>query len=299
MNRKNAYRILELDEDVYYTDAEIKKQYRAKILQYHPDKNASPSASERFIEIQEAYTFLHSNVTDEYKNASYKDVLHSFLSSVLREETNIPLLRSIIEMICKKVCFIIDNNVDAIIDYLRNINKDTLKMVHSILSKYRKILHFSEELINSIEELLEIDECIVLNPTLDDLMSEENVYILKNDGKSYLVPLWHHDIVFDCPSAECKKMIVRVFPLLPENMEIDDYNILTVRLQYNINEIWNRDVKISIGGASFIIPGKQLRLTDEPQILEYDDCGIPYNNVEDIFDNSVRQPVVFIIRVSP
>ena len=296
MNRKTAYKILELDEDIEYTDAEVKKQYRSKILQYHPDKNTSTNASEKFIEIQEAYNYLHSNVNDEYKNASYKDVFHSFLSSILREETNIPLLRSIIEMICKKICLIIDHNVDAIIDYLRNINKDTLNIVYAILSKYRHILHFSDDLMDRIEDLLETNECIVLNPTLDDLMSEENIYILKHDGTSYLVPLWHHEIIFDRPSDN-KKMVVKVFPLLPEKMESDDTNNLIVHLHYCIDEIWDRDVMVNIGGISFVIHGKQLRLTSNPQIVEYDDCGVPYNNEENIFDNSVRQSVVFIINV--
>lgn len=300
MNRKTAYQILELDEDIDYTDADIKKQYRSKILQYHPDKNTSANAAEKFIEVQDAYKFLHSNASDEYKDASYKDVFHSFLSSILREETNVPLLRSIIEMICKKICLIIDNNVEAIIDYLQNINKDTLKIVYAILSKYRHILHFSEELVNKIEELLDMNECIVLNPTLNDLMSEENIYILKNEGKSYLVPLWHHEIVFDCSSvnlAERKKMVVRVFPLLPDNISLDDYNKLTVHLQYRINDVWDRDVFVDIGGIPFVINGKHLRLTNSPQIIEYYECGVPYNNIEDIFDNSVRQSVVFIIRI--
>ena len=312
MNRKTAYRILELDEDGEYTDAEIKKQYRSKILQHHPDKNHSEDASGKFIEIQDAYKFLHANENDECKNTSYKDVLHSFLSSILREETDAPLLRKIMEMICKKICMVIDHNADAILDYLRNINRDTLKVVYSVLSKYRQIFHFSEDLINHIEELLELNECVVLNPTLDDLMSEENVYILKNDGKSYLVPLWHHEIIFeknakafvpssktDTPPAESKNLIVKVFPLLPENMELDDCNVLKVRLRCNINEIWDRDVIVDVGGIPFVINGRELRLTSNPQTIEYEECGVPYNNVDDIFDSSIRQTVVFIIRVIP
>jgi hypothetical protein len=121
---------------------------------------------------------------------------------------------------------------------------------------------------------------------------------LKTGGKSYLVPLWHHESVFDCPSADRKKIVVRVFPLLPENMDLDDYNILTVCLHYNARDIWNRSVEVNVGGTPFTIHGKQLLLTNEPQIIEYDNCGVPYNNVDDILDNSLRQPVIFIVRVS-
>ena len=300
MNRKKAYQILGLNDEKEYSETEIKKQYRSKILQYHPDKNNSADAAEKFIEVQDAYNVLQSS--GGYQNEPYHDIFKSFLSSVLREETDVPLIQKVSEIICKKICLIIDHNTDAIIDYLCNINHDTLQIVYSILSKYRNILHFSEELIRRVEELLEVNEYIVLNPTLEDLMSEENVYILKNDGKSYLVPLWHHETIFDCSdsgsgSTDNRKLIVKTFPLLPDNMELDDCNILTIRLRYKLHEIWNREVVVDVGGVPFIIRGKELKMTNLHQTIKYEHCGVPYNNTDDIFDCSRRQPVIFVVRV--
>jgi hypothetical protein len=298
MNRKKAYQILGLNDEKEYSETEIKKQYRSKILQYHPDKNSSADAAEKFIEVQDAYNVLQSS--GGYENESYRDIFKSFLSSVLREETDVPLIHKLSEIICKKICLIIDHNADAIIEYLCNINRDTLHIVYSILSKYRHILHFSEELIRRVEELLEVNECIVLNPTLEDLMSNENVYILKNNGKSYLVPLWHHETIFDCSesgSTDNRKLIVKTFPLLPDNMELDDCNILTISLRYHLHEIWNREVVVDVGGVPFIIRGKELKMTDLHQTIKYENCGVPYNNTDDIFDCSRRQPVIFFIRV--
>lgn len=40
--------------------AEIKKAYRKKVMQYHPDRNADPRASSMFIRITEAYQYLIS-----------------------------------------------------------------------------------------------------------------------------------------------------------------------------------------------------------------------------------------------
>jgi molecular chaperone DnaJ len=66
MNRKQALNILGLREDEF-TEDKLKKEYRAKILEYHPDKNKAPDASAKFIEIQEAYGVLKTNCTDNTK----------------------------------------------------------------------------------------------------------------------------------------------------------------------------------------------------------------------------------------
>lgn len=298
MNRKHAFEILELREDIDYTEDDIKRTYRAKILQFHPDKNKSADAAVRFVEIHDAYNFIKSespnanSSTDECCGQSYNDILKTFLSSILREET--PIIAKIMETILRKICIIIENNSDAIIDYLRNINRDTLKMIRNILSKYSHILHLSSEFFDKIDELIRVDEYILLNPTLDDILSEENIYILKHDDKSYLVPLWQHEMVFE---NENKNLIVKCFPILPDNMELDECNVLTVKLQYNICELWCRDVIVKIGDHPFTFTGNMFTLTDQPQSIEYMNCGVPYNNTDNVFDSNKKQPIVFIIRI--
>lgn len=320
MNLKQAFNILGIREEDAPED--VKKAYRSKILQFHPDKNKSPDAAERFREIQAAYKYLQSSedisdngeVDDEYE--SYNDILKTFLATVFREEST-PLVAKIIELICKKICLIIEHNVEHIIDYLRTINRDTLKLVYGVLVKYRTVLHLSSELIERISEIFkkgeEEDEYIVLNPDLEDLMSEENVYILKREDRSYLVPLWHHEMTFDhsvngvdsecnnaagaAPGKKVCAFTVKCFPVLPENMELDEWNNLTVRLQYYYAELWDREVVVEVGGRPFMIRGNTLRLTGEPQRVEYLDCGVPYNNSEDVLDASKKQSVVFIITI--
>lgn len=51
------YTILGIDEDA--DKKEIKKAYRKLALQYHPDRNPSKKAAEKFLEIQQAYDILY------------------------------------------------------------------------------------------------------------------------------------------------------------------------------------------------------------------------------------------------
>ncbi|XP_044269674.1 dnaJ protein homolog 1-like [Tribolium madens] len=53
---RDFYKILGINKNA--SDDEIKKAYRKLALQYHPDKNKSPGAEEKFKEIAEAYEVL-------------------------------------------------------------------------------------------------------------------------------------------------------------------------------------------------------------------------------------------------
>jgi len=53
---KDYYNILELPRNA--SEQEIKKAYRKMALKYHPDKNKSPGAEDRFKDIAEAYEVL-------------------------------------------------------------------------------------------------------------------------------------------------------------------------------------------------------------------------------------------------
>lgn len=57
--------------------SEIKKAYRNKVMQYHPDKNNSADAGEKFIELTEAYEVL----TDSSKRAIFDSLISSNIES--------------------------------------------------------------------------------------------------------------------------------------------------------------------------------------------------------------------------
>jgi len=75
MNLWDYYRILGLRQGA--SDDEIRRAYRRKAMEFHPDRNHSEGAPEMFIRITEAYEYLTShphgrNITEEEVRKNYQ-----------------------------------------------------------------------------------------------------------------------------------------------------------------------------------------------------------------------------------
>jgi len=220
---------------------ELKKHYHIQCLIYHPDKNNSDDAQEKFQEVHSAYEFLldylkHDNLEngmgmdiepDQDSEFSYKDILIQFLRSISENniEPNI-LFYNIIHKITEKC-------EEKSIELLDKLNKEMLLKTYDILYKYHNIFRISEDFVlkvqKIVEERLKHDECVILNPTLEDLF-EYNIYKLTFGEKILPIPLWHHELVYDINGAD---LYVKCIPILPDDYTIDNENNLFV----DINKI--------------------------------------------------------------
>ena len=308
MNYKTAVKILEIDiEKEELNHNIIKKKYRMLALQFHPDKNSSEYALTKFHDIQNAYEFLIKNYKSEdddidtfvnEQTYSYKDLLGIFLKSLSEEggfgnninDVQFKIYQNILQKI-SRLC------EERTIELLKNINKNLLIKIYEVLIKYQNVLYISDVLLIKIREVLDEqmknDECIILHPILEDLF-DHNIYKLNYQERTMLIPLWHHELVYDISGAD---LYVRCFPILSDNVSIDSNNNISVDLQYDIRELLSKEeIKIDLGGHRFCFNVEDLRVVPQ-QTAILKGAGIPSINSKDIFSINERSNLMLNIRL--
>jgi curved DNA-binding protein CbpA len=284
----------------------LKRQHRSLALKYHPDKNPEEDAVAKFQEIQESYEFLmkykdfmDTDSSDEYNDdekettenkGNYKTILLSFLKNILIPDNRNRMFYTIF----KQVAGTCESNA---LEILSKVEKSNLIKIYEIIERYREILHFTEDFVIKIKEILnekiKDDECIILNPTIDDLF-ENNVYRLKVNGFTFVVPLWHNELVYDNSGND---FYVKCVPILPENTTIDDKNNIHVSHQYKIQDIWTKEcLTITVGTSNFYILRETLKMKEE-QSFTFVKQGISRINTKNIYDIHNKSDVIITIQL--
>ena len=288
MNFQKACKILDINDKQELNVDELKHKYKLYALKFHPDKNKSIDATEKFQEINSAYQYLCSHdieLNEPYQeNTSYSDILFTFMNSIIPidKDTNV------IHIIIQKLTHVCESKSH---DFLDKLDKDTLIKIYDVINTNKDIFHIKDEYITKIENIInnkiQKDEVIILNPTLEDLF-DNNLYRLTLDKNTYIIPLWHHELQYD---NNGKDLYVRCNPVLLDDIEIDETNDIHVYKSYKIHEIWGKqDIEIEIGNRIFPIEAYELKFIENQTVFILD-SGISRPNVKNIYDISMLSTI--------
>ena len=293
------------------TPEEIKTNYRLGALKYHPDKCRDVDAADKFREIQSAYEYLTNHASSDGDDTTYKTMVGSFLSKLFFQGNQGQGNPGVDETgwkeeICRRVVSRLVGLCESkALEYIEKIDRKTLAKLRTCLVMYREAFHLSDVLMERVDELLAKPNTgasssssysiVLLNPFLEDLQ-EDNLYRITESGKTFIVPLWHHELVYDNSGVD---FVVRCCPVLPEHMEIDEYNNIYVYLWYRLSDVWGKtQIDVPFGNRTLSFWPKQLCVCAEPQQIRFPREGIARVNPTNPVDNSVRKDVVLVVHLT-
>ena len=281
ITKEHGLKVLEINDSNPSIET-IKKQYRILALRYHPDK---PSGStESFHKLTEAYDFLI-----QYKEGGSENLLKTFVSYVFE---NYKSNKIILDIIDKLISFCEEKSLDL----LEKIDIVLLNKIYEIIQLHREIFTVSDYFVDCLKEMihqrtkLDIGEHIILNPFIDDLFLD-HIYKMTVENTVFLIPLWHHQLIYDHPTIQHKDIVVDCFPLLDENITIDSNNNIHCSVIKDLYSVFSEgSFSINIGNRQFIIFAKDLYLLDNQDYIICN-AGISKINTGNIYDCSKKSDI--------
>jgi hypothetical protein len=181
---------------------------------------------------------------------------------------------------------------DKSMEFLKKLNKQLLIKLYEIMCVYRDVLLISDTFLEQIYEIIDDkiknDFCVILNPTLEDLF-EHNLYKLHHENQLFVIPLWHHELVYDISGTD---FYVKCFPVLPDNITIDRDNNIIIEVLSNITTIFHDGgLTIEFADKWFRILAKDIRLIRE-QTIVIEDSGIPVIQQDNIYNINIKSNII-------
>ena len=273
MDFQTAIKTLELNAGFSLVD--VKRNYYKLSLKWHPDKNTSINSTKKFQEIAEAYEFLkiyldleNGNETNETNENDFLNMCNHFLLSLIETTKTMTGNRITNEQIMNILKQLTTKCEKVSIKLFEGIDKESSILLFNYLVSYADILSISQETLNEIKNVIELkmknDNIIILNPNIENLLNDE-VYVLTFEDKTYYIPLWHNELIYDTTKG---KLIVKIEPELPPHLEIDDNNNIIVNLTTKINSLLvNEKLIFKLGEKVFQMTSENLRIKKKQQFF--------------------------------
>ena len=290
MDFKTALEILEVSEP--YTKKILKKQYFKKALLYHPDKNSDPDSNIKFLKIQDAYTYLSDNIdmtNNESNNGdNYFDIIEQ-LFNIMKNNTQTNT-SDIINVLLEN-CNLIS------LSTFEKIDKHNALKIFGYIERYATILCIDDAMVAKFREIiqqkLQDDELIILNPSIDNLLNSE-LYVLEHGTNTYYIPLWHEEVTYE---TEGHSLIVKCIPQLPEHVYIDENNNIHINIKISaVRAINDKEITILLGEKVFKIDTAELKLSKHQKYI-FNNRGIAVINPNDNYNTEKKSNITVHIEL--
>lgn len=294
MNQLEACNILELDySQVSKVPKEeqmemIKKQYRKLALMYHPDRKSGET--EKFAQINNAYTYLckTEGIDGDSETIKNGSLFRAFMYILSKDNPCEELKTTVFPMLISRI---LKDKILAV-PYLEKVDTKMLIVIRDICVLYKDSLFLPADFIDRLNSLVmkkKEDTCVILNPNLDDLL-EDNLYRMTEKGGVFIIPLWHHELLFDNVGAD---LIVQCNPVLEENVSVDEDNNVHIKATLNISDIWGHtcvDINVT-EKKKVLLHMKDISLLEE-QIVIIKGQGISRINNKEPYNTTCRGDIV-------
>lgn len=187
---------------------ELNKRFHILALKHHPDKigNNGHCDDELFKQINRAhklvkeYTFADTADAGGKENIDYNSIFGIFVKSLLFKLAKKPIHPEQNEVNVNAIIqTIISKGIQSAVILFRSMNKHSCVAIYEILSENQELFSISREILEELNAIVESkmknDTIINLNPTILDMLLDK-VYILRENGHSYYIPLWHSQLHF-------------------------------------------------------------------------------------------------------
>lgn len=294
MDSKKAREILNVT--YYFTEEELKYNYRLLVLKHHPDKNNnSEESNEKCKIINEAYHYLKNKKNFEmkeeveYEDCTYENIFKNFVNGIgkkLKQQNKDVTINVLIKMI-------MDDSETLWLSLFEKLDKESANNIFDIICTYHHVFHICADKFVHLTEIMrkkmENDDIIIINVSLDDLLSNNNIYVLEHENKKYYIPLWHNELYYKLD--EKRDLIVKCNIILPSHIYIDNFNDIYVDIKMKIIDLLEREkLEFKLGNKNFQVLSRNVSIKRK-QIVKLEDNGIPTINNKNIYDTTLLSNV--------
>ena len=277
-----------------FTLGELKRAYYKLALIHHPDK--SKDNGEKFKEINESYNFLcdckkyNNNVESD---SSFSELIINIINSY---DPNIRWSNIFIKTTIENIIKHCESYSETI---FKELSKEKSMELYDFFLEYKDVFSINDDLLNRIKKIIQNkfknDNIILLNPSIEDLL-EDRIYKLEVDSDIFYVPLWNSHIEYKHLDST---ILVKNIPDLSDNIKIDKFNNVHIRLAIDIKELLINGYKeyILYNDRKIKISGCDLQIKKGIQTVKFLNKGILKVDKNNIFSNEKRGDIIFEINL--